>query len=255
MKTPFMVNRLIQIEQQYARRFTNVVQKPYGYIYWNEANKDSYLCNHAIINDFLGLEATLKDISFFYKQKDITPHLFPSLKPNELVELTPHLKNHNFEVEMLKHEYYRLENESTIEPVHGIFFTRIVQIKDDVKELIRTEGYKEWAVKYLERHIKSPGYHLIGGFVEDQMVTMGSISVFEGYSRIDEIFTFQFYRGKGYSGALLDYLVKYNKKENDNHLYLYSHTPDAASLYKRVGFTKIPELQTWRAHKIITPNQ
>jgi len=249
MKPPFMLSRLIMIEQQYARRFTNMTQKPYGYIFWNEANKDSYLCNHAIITDFIGVEASLKDISFFYKQKDIVPRIFPSLKQNELTELAPHLKNHNFDIEMMKHEYYKLENEGVAVSVHGVYFTRLQQIKDDVIELIRAEGYKDWAVKYLERHIKSPGYHLIGGFVEDQMVTMGSISVFEGYSRIDEIFTFQFYRGKGYSSSLLNYLIKYNKENGDNHLYLYSHTPDAATLYEKAGFVKINDLQVWRAHK------
>jgi len=249
MKPPFMLNRLIAIEHQYARRFTNMMQKPYGYLYWNEANKDSYPCNHAIITDFIGVESSLKDISFFYKQKDITPRLFPALKKDELVELTPHLNNHSFEVEVLQHEYYLWENESKIEPAGGIYFDRLVQIKDDIKELIHAEGYGEWAIKYLERHIKSPGYHLIGGFVEDQLVTMGSISTFEGYSRIDDVFTFKFYRGKGYSGTLLNYLIKYNKETTDNHLYLYSHYQAAAPMYQKAGFVKIPELQTWRATK------
>jgi len=249
MKTPFMLSRLIMIEQQYARRFTNMVQKPYGYIYWNEANKDSYLCNHAIITDFIGVEASLKDINFFYKQKDITPMLFPSLKHNELTELASHLKNHNFELELLKHEYYLQEKESSVEPVHGIFFDRLAQIKDDVKELIRSENYGEWAIKYLEKHIQSPGYHLIGGFIEDQLVSIASISAFEGYSRIDDVFTFRFYRGKGYSKTLINHLVNYNKETTDNHLYLYSHTPEAAHLYEQAGFVKIPGLQTWRAQK------
>jgi GNAT superfamily N-acetyltransferase len=249
MKPPFMLNRLITIEQQYAKRFTNVAPKPYGYLYWNEANKDSYLCNHAIINDFLGLEASLKDISFFYKQKDITPRLFPSLKENELVQLTPHLANHGFEVELLQHEYYLHEKESTITPVHGIFFDRLTQVKDEIKELILSEASGDWAIKYLERHVKSPGYHLMGGFVNDQLVTMASLNVFEGYSRIDDIFTFKFYRGKGYSGSLLNHLIQFNKESNDNHLYLYSHFPEAATLYARAGFVKLPSLQTWRAQK------
>jgi GNAT superfamily N-acetyltransferase len=249
MKPPFLLNRLINIEQQYARRFTNVTQKPYGYIYWNEGNKDSYLCNHAIITDFLGLEASLKDISFFYKQKNITPRLFPSLKHNELVELTPHLRNHNYEIELLKHEYFLWEKDSTLQPVHGIYLERLQQISDSVKELLKSEGYGDWAIKYLERHIKTPGYHLIGGFVGDQLVTIGSISFFEGYCRIDDILTFAFYRGKGYSGTLLDYLVKYSKDNGENHLYLYSRYHDAAPLYEKAGFVKMPDLQTWRATK------
>lgn len=249
MKQPFMVNRLIMIEQQYAKRFTNVTQKPYGYIYWNEANRDSYMCNHAVITDFIGLESTLKDISFFYKTKDVKPCLFPSLKQNELTELAPHLRNHNYELELLQHEYYAHEKESTIQPVHGIHFSRLMQIKDDVKELIKGENYGDWAIKYLERHIKSPGYHLIGGFVGDQLVSIASISVFEGYSRIDDVFTFSYYRGKGYSGTVLNHLINYNKETTDNYLYLYSHTPAGAHLYERAGFVKVPGLQTWRALK------
>lgn len=250
MKSPFVLNRLVMIEQQYAKRFTNCVQKSYGYIYWNEANKESWLCNHAVITDFIGLESSLKDISFFYKQKDISPVLFPSLKENELAEISPHLKNHNFELEMLNHAYYLHEKESALTPVHGIYFDRLVQIKDEVKELIRADNYGEWAIKYLERHIKSPGYHLIGGFVNDQLVTFASLSAFEGYSRIDDVFTFKFYRGKGYSGSLLHYLINYNKESTDNHLFLYAHGPEAEHLYEKAGFVKLPQLKTWRARKV-----
>jgi len=249
MRPPFALNRIIMIEQQYAKRFTNVTQKTYGYLYWNEANKDCELSNHAIITDFIGVEATLKEICFFYRQKDIFPRLFPALLENELVELTPHLKQHGFELTMLNHAYYLWQNESKVESVHGIYFERILQINDEVKELIRAENYGEWTIKYLERHIKNPGYHLIGGFVGEQMVAMGSISVFEGYSRIDDLITFQFYRNKGFSGTLLNYLIQHNKENTDNHLYFYAQYPDAAPLYEKAGFVLLPSLKTWRAVK------
>lgn len=249
MKPPFMLNRLITVEQQYARRFTNVLTKPYGVIYWNEANKDSYLCNHAIITDFIGLEGSFKDICGFYKTKDITPVLYPSLKENELIQLGPHMKNWGFEVESLYHEYFLWENESQITPVHGIYFDRLVQVKEDVKELLLSDSHGDWAIKYLERHLKSPGYHLIGGFVNGELVTMASVNVFEGYSRIDDAFTNKFYRGKGYFTSLLHYLIDYNKDHGDNHLYLYSHYPEATKVYEKAGFVKLPNLKAWRAVK------
>lgn len=249
MKPPFMLNRLIDTEVHYAKRFTNSAQKPYGFIYWNEANKDSYLCNHAIITDYIGVEASLKEISFFYKSKEITPCIYPSLQMNELSTLTPHLTKHGYDVEILKHEYYLKKNECTITPVSGIYFSRLLQIKDDIRELILAENYGEWAIKYLERHIKSPGYHLMGGFVGNTLVTIASLSVFEGYSRIDDIFTFSFYRGKGYSASLLHHLVNYNKDNGDNYLYLYSHFPEGERLYAKAGFEKLSNLQAWRAIK------
>lgn len=249
MKPPFMLNRLIDTEVHFAKRFTNVTPKPYGVIYWNEANKESYASNHAIITDFIGLEGSLKDICNFYRTKDITPVLYPSLKENELTQLGPSLKNWGFEVESLYHEYFLLQNESQITPVHGVFFNRIVQVKDDLKELLLSDNYGDWAIKYIERHLKSPGYHLIGGFVHEELVTVASINVFEGYSRIDDAFTNKYYRGKGYFTTLLDYLVKYNKEHWDNHLYLYSHFPEAAKVYEKAGFVKLPDLKAWRAIK------
>ena len=249
MKPPFMLNRLIMVEQQFAKRFTNVVPKPYGVIYWNEANKDSYASNHAIITDFIGIEGSLKDICGFYKSKDITPVLYPSLKENELSILSPYLKNHGFEIESLYHEYFLLQNEPVSTPIHGIYFDRLLQVKDDLKELLLSDNYGEWAIKYLERHLKSPGYHLIGGFANDELVTIASINVFEGYSRIDDAFTNKFYRGKGYFTALLHHLIEYNKEHGDNHLYLYSHFPESTKVFEKAGFVKLENLKAWRAIK------
>ena len=249
MKPPFNLKRLIETERHYAKRFTNVTPKSYGIIYWNEGNKESYPSNHAIITDFIGVEASLKDICSFYRSKNITPVLFHSLQPNELELLTPHLKKHGFEIESLYHEFYLLEKETNIEPVGGIYFERLVQVKDNIRELVLSDNYGEYIIKYLERHLKSPGYHLLGGFANDELVTIASVNVFEGYSRIDDVFTNKFYRGKGYSSALLHHLVKYHQGLGDNHLYLYSHTPQAAKLYEKAGFVKLPDLQAWRAIK------
>jgi GNAT superfamily N-acetyltransferase len=249
MKPPFMLNRLIETEVHYARRFTNVTPKPYGVIYWNEANKESYASNHAIITDFIGVEGSIKDICSFYRTKDITPVLYPSLKENELTQLMPHLTSHGFEVESLYHEYFHWQKESENPSMHGVYFDRLVQIKDDVREVLLSDGYGEWAMKYLERHLKSPGFHLIGGFVNEELVTMASLNIFEGYSRIDDAFTSTFYRGKGYYTTLLNHLIAYNKEHGDNHLYLYSHYPEAAKVYEKAGFVKLPNLKAWRAVK------
>jgi GNAT superfamily N-acetyltransferase len=252
MKPPFNLKRLIETERNYAKRFTNVTPKPYGIIYWNEGNKESYASNHAVITDFVGVESSLKDISNYYRAKNITPVLFHALHPNELETLTPALKKYGFEIESLNHEFYLLENEPAIAPVGGIYFERLTSVRDDIRELVLSDSYGEYILKYLERHLKSPGYHLLGGFANDELVTIASVDIFEGYSRIDDIFTHKFYRGKGYSGGMLNHLINYHKKQSENHLYLYSHSPLGASLYEKAGFVKIPNLQAWRAIKTAT---
>ena len=128
MTIAFNVNRLIETELNFAKRFTNVTPKPYGLIYWNEANKESHDSNHAIITDFVGVEASLKDIVNFYKAKGITPRLYPSLKDKELDILSQPLENHGFILNHHPNKYYLHERESSITPAAGVHIERIRQM-------------------------------------------------------------------------------------------------------------------------------
>jgi len=250
MKVPFSVNRLIDTELQFAKRFTGVLTKSYGLIYFNEANKESHDSNHAIITDFVGVEAALKDIAFFYKSRGITPRIYASLKDNELSQLLPHLQKQGFIVDMTNNSYFLHETESIIQPVHGVYFDRLMQVRTDITELVLQNGFGDWAVKVLERHLRHPGYHLLGGFYDEELVTIASLNVFEGYTRVDDVLTHVFYRGRGYSSALINHLVKYHKDISENHLYLYSAVPEAIKVYERAGFVKLPHnLVTWQAYK------
>lgn len=252
MKTEFKVNRLIDTELHFAKRFTGVLQKPYGLLYWNEANKLSHDSNHAIITDSVGVESSIKDIISYYKAKQITPRIYSSFQANQLAAFAPHLAKFDFVIEQSKVEFLLQEKDSSIEPVHGIRFERIKSVEAMLKEMIISGEYGEWTVKVFERHLRHPGFHLIGGYVEDELVTSASVNIFEGYSRVDDVYTNKFYRGKGYSSAMIHYLVKYHKEQSDNHLYLYSDIPQAIRIYEKAGFVKIPyDFECWRAHKTL----
>jgi GNAT superfamily N-acetyltransferase len=250
METVFNVNRLIDTELHFAKRFTGVLAKPYGLLYWNEANKLSHDSNHAIITDIVGVESSIKDIVSYYKAKQITPRIYSSLKANQLATITPHLTKYDFVIDRSDVQFLLHEKDSAIEPVHGIRFERIKSVEAMLREMIISGEYGEWTVKVFERHLRHPGFHLIGGFVEDELVSTASVNIFEGYSRVDDVYTHKFYRSKGYSSALLHYLVKYHKEQSDNHLYLYSDQPQAIRIYEKAGFVKIHhDFECWRAHK------
>jgi GNAT superfamily N-acetyltransferase len=250
MKIAFNINRLIETELHFAKRFTSVTPKPYGLLYWNEANKISHDSNHAIITDFVGVESAIKDIISFYKAKGITPRLYPSLKGDDLGILSSHLKNHGFIIETGDDQYFLHEKESEIEPVHGIHFEKIKQVTPELRELILSDDHEDFAIKVLERHLRHPGFHLLGGYVNEELVTIASVNIFEGYSRVDDVLTHKFYRGKGYSSAMIHHLVQYHKDHSDNYLYLYSAIPEAIKIYEKAGFVRIPhDFKSWRAHK------
>lgn len=250
MTTSFVLKRMIDTELHFAQRFTSMTTKDWGLLFWNEGNKTSHDSNHAIIVEQLGVEATLKEIVSFYKGKGITPRIYPSLKQGELAALRPHLERHEFKIETYPVKYYLHQEESRVNPVSGIHFERLVKVDDMLMDMIIAGGGGEWTIKVVQRHLLHPSYHLLGGFVVDNLVCVASVSTFGGYSRVDDVMTHPFYRGKGYSSALIDHLVKYHKGISQNFLYLYTTVPEAGRIYEKAGFVEIPEsFEGWSAYK------
>jgi hypothetical protein len=91
-------------ELHFPQRFATMLQKDYGLIFFNEGNKASLDSNHAVIKDFIGIEASLRDIEFFYKTKGINPSLYSSLQAGELNRISEALERHGFELKMLEHD-------------------------------------------------------------------------------------------------------------------------------------------------------
>jgi len=250
MPLPFDVNRLIDTEVNFSKRFTNVTPKPYGLVYWNEANKDSHDSNHAIITDFVGVESSLKDIETFFKAKGIQPWLYPSFKEKELERLGPALQNHNFVINNHPHQFYLHNKDSLIEAQSNIHIERIRQMTPELQEYITENQEGESTIKVVQRHLSHPNYHLLGAYVNGALVAVASVNIFAGYSRVDDVHTHKFYRGKGYSSTLIHYIIQYHKRLSDNHLYLYSAIPEAIKVYSKAGFEPIAQnLKFWTAHK------
>jgi len=250
MPIPFNLNRMIDTELHFPQRFASMVNKNYGLVFFNEGNKASHDSNHAIITDLIGVESSLRDIEFFYKSKGIQPRLYPSLKANELDRLAPFLDNHGFVVDYKDDQYYLHDHESILRPVDSLQISRIHSLDIDIMETIAIEFGGDWTIKVVERHLLHPSYHLLGGFADGELASLASVSVFAGYSRVDDVFTRDKFRGRGYAGAMIHYLINYHKGLYQNHLYLYSDNPAAIKIYEKAGFSKIPQdFKCWIAHK------
>ena len=252
MPLPFNMNRMLETELRFPQRFTNMTTKDYGMLFWNEGNKRSHDSNHAIITDHLGAEASVRDIEFFYKSKGIVPRIYQSYTPNELEKIGTALENRGFTVQIHEDQFFLYDHEGSFQPVPELRIERLRTLSIDIMETIALEFGGDWTIKAVERHLLSPSYHLLAGFVGDELASFASLSVFAGYSRVSDIFTRDKFRGHGYAGAMLDNLVKYSRQINDNHLYLYSEIPAANRVYEKAGFSALPQdFKCWTAYKEI----
>ncbi len=250
MPLPFNANRMLDTELHFPQRFTNMTPKNYGMLFWNEGNKTSHDSNHAVITDHLGAEASLRDIEFFYKTKGIVPRVYQSYKANELEKLRPALEHHNFQIETKPGSFFVHDRDSQLGVSGDLRIERLKSLSIDVMETIAIEFGGDWTIKVVERHLLHPSYHLLGGFVGQELASLASVSVFAGYSRVDDVYTRDKFRGRGFGGSMIHYLVNYHNQLQNNHLYLYSDDPAAIRIYEKGGFTRLAQdFQFWTAWK------
>lgn len=250
MAIPFNLNRMIDTELHYPQRFANMQQTDFGLLFWNEGNKASQESNHAVIKDYVGIESSIRAIESFYKAKAIKPCIFSALQAGELEKISDLLQKHDFKLELKDHQYFLHDHESSLRPSSDLRIERIKKLDLDIMETIALEYGGDWTIKVVERHLQHPSYHLLGGFCENELAAMASVSTFAGYSRVSDIFTREKFRGRGFAGAMIHYLVNYHRNISQNYLYLFSDHPGTTKLIEQGGFSRLPvDFQSWVAIK------
>ena len=112
-------------------------------------------------------------------------------------------------------------------PIDGLRIERVRNLTIDVMEAIAMEFGGDYTLRVAERHLQHPSYHLLCGFWEGEMVSLASVGIFAGYSRVDYVYTRTDFRGRGFAGAMLHHLIQYHRQLSTNHLYLYSSSPES----------------------------
>ncbi len=250
MAIPFNMNRMKETELLYPQRFANMVQKDYGLIFFNEGNKTSPESNHAVIKDYIGIEGSIRDIESFYKAKGIRASIFSAMESNELTKIRASLENHDFQLQIMEEEYLLHDHEGSLRPAGDLIIQRVRRLDIDMMETIALEYGTDSTIKVVERHLQHPSYHLLAGFYNGELAALASVGTYAGYSRVSDIFTRDKFRGRGYGGAMIHYLIDYHRGISANYLYLFSDHPATTKIVEKGGFSKLPlDFQGWVATK------
>lgn len=87
-------------EDLFPREITLWEKRDYGFLFYNEENKDSYDSNHAIIfkEKIFDIKQVLDDIIGFYTEKGIRPSIYQSIcDDGYFEEIKSELLNHGFQ--------------------------------------------------------------------------------------------------------------------------------------------------------------
>lgn len=243
------LQKVIDFEINLPTKFTDVVEKSYGKLFFNINNPSSHDSNHAVITDLnCNLDEVISDIESFYRRQGLTPRIYPAFLQGEEAILKPFLEKHGFIYNQYHNVYLFLNGESELIPNNDLKIKRLFEINDGIIEIIRSEDKGDWVVNVLKRNIQAKNFHFLAGSVNGKEVAMASLNLTDDLSRLDDVITHKNYRGKGYCSALIHYLVNYQRHLSGNILYLYSAEPKAIKIYRKAGFVDFDEqLSSWSA--------
>jgi len=248
----FDIQEMLQREITFYELFTNKISTDYGILYYNPLNPLSYDSNHAHILDIkCDFERTIYDIVGFYKRYGITPRIYPSFIADELDKLRPVLETQGFTINVVNSIFMLFQPERAKLSTLGANVRIIKKISKNVLDLAYSgndRDWGEWGIKVWQEAIKNPNFHLLGLFSSGKCMSLASLHLMDGYSRIDDVKTHADFRDQYFGTQLMSYLTSYHTRLSENYLYLWSDNPIAIRMYNNTGFQEIKvDVPRWTA--------
>ncbi len=246
----FDIEQMFQRETTYYEAFTNKKLIDFGYIFYNPDNPRSHDSNHAhILNIRENPGGAIQEIKHFYTNAGIVPRVYHSFVDNELDILKPFLEEKGFRIEIFNSTFFFYPADRISSPEPGTDIRRINDISEEIITLIHTQDDGDWTINVLKRQVRRENFHLLGLYRSGKCVSIASLNVMEGYSRVDDVLTHKKYRGYHSGTKLVKYLVSYHREISENYLYLWAVNPIAVRMYRNIGFEELPiDKPFWAAY-------
>ncbi len=245
---------LRRLENTFYSDLARRVERDYGLLYYEPANPLSHDANHAVIlNLDTDLNAATDDVAAFYVRQGLEPRIYSAFLPGDAAVLRPVLeaRGFTFHVQALRWFVWD-ERQPRVAPPYlpSLTIRRETALTRGLCELIHSDGPAPWSESTLRRHLSCTSLHLLVGRVDGIPVTMASLKVMDGLSRVDDVLTHPNHRRRGYARALMAELVGYHRRLSAQPLYLYAENPVAVRIYESVGFREQPlPVDQWSAWK------
>ena len=245
------LERMCDCERDFPVRFTHVVDKPYGRLFYNPDNPLSNDSNHALILRLdVDLEDAVEDMAEFYRSMKMTPRVYPAFLPGEWDILKPVLTRHRFECEEYVNHYFLLGGMSAISPNPSVQVKRVRDVDPSIIDVLCSAEGSDRTVRILRRHLEHEEFHLFAGYVDSRAVTLGSFEIIRGYARVDNVVTHPECRNRGFCRALIHHMVEHYPSVASTPLYLMANNPVAMRIYREAGFVEFgadrPAWGAWR---------
>ncbi len=237
-------------ENLFPREITQYKEREYGFLFYDEMNKNSYDSNHAVIfkekiND---LEQVLYDILEFYKRKAIQPIIYQSINDDGYFEeIISELSDYGFDSWTEMQKYMVLSEENTIIPNKDIVVRKVTEWKTEYGKEIFEEAGEPWEKDVVKKALRNSNTLFFVAFYKGKSVGMTHCHITDDVCRVDYLLVSKECRNVGVGRAIINHFVEYCKMNKIENCYLWPDGETAEKIYYEAGFRIVEVKQAGRA--------
>lgn len=235
-------------EDLFPREFTRAQERPWGILYHNPDNPDSYDSNHALIfrDRVKDLPAVLREIREYYASRGMKPILYQSiLDSGWFGEIEAELREAGYRSWQEAQHWMLLSAPSRIRVQADI--RPITAWTDALATDLYEAAGEPWEIAVARRQLQNPNTIFFGAYVEGRPVgaIYGHVNA-EGVCRIDYLLVATAHRGKGLGRALTHAFVQHCR-QHGIPCALWPDGEGPRHIYEEAGFRFVCTMQAGRA--------
>lgn len=237
-------------EDLFPKDITSWIERPYGFLFYNDENKESYDSNHALVfrNRVTELDQVLEDIVQFYSEKGIRPSIYQSIADDGYFEhISDELIRHGFSFWTEPQNYMVLLGENKIQPNPNINVQKVTRWDDAFATHIFEAAGEPWEIDVARKALDKANTLFFVAYDNSVPVGMTHCHVADGVCRVDYLLVATNCRNKGVGRALIHYFVEYCVQNHIENCYLWPDGETAANIYQEAGFRTVAVKQAGRA--------
>ncbi len=237
-------------EDLFPREITSYETRNYGFLFYNEENKDSFDSNHAIIyrENIRDIEAVFNDIISFYKSKGIRPNIYQSIREEGFFdEIKDALEEYGFEYWTEEQKYMVLCEKNEIVPNTQIVVRKVTEWKNEYGVEIFEKAGEPWEIDVAKRALKNSNTLFFVAYYKGKPVGMTHCHLTDGICRVDYLLVSKECRNIGVGRAIINSFVEYCHANQIDNCYLWPDGKSAEKIYFEAGFRHVETKKAGRA--------
>lgn len=237
-------------EDMFPREISQYEAREYGYLFYNDDEKDSFDSNHALIfkKQIHDIDYVLNDIKDFYLGKGIVPSIYQSIDDEGyFYHIDQKLEEHGFKHSTELQKFMVLSEDNRIEPNHQIIVRRITEWIDEYGIEIFKKADEPWEIAPTKRALNNSNTLFFVAFIDEKPVGMMRGHVTDGICRVDYLLVSKEYRKIGVGKTITHYLVRYCNEKGFKTCFLWPDNEYAEKMYYEAGFRTVSLKKAGRA--------